>query len=597
MVEDTSGAYDPTVPAGGAWVGRPAPEAMSDEEKSYFANFPDLLCKEKSLLPGLVHDVGEGRLAAWESVSSDKLIAEDIVTEKQAALIEFRARRGPVSEHQRKARVAKLSRYFQNYEGKSFKFLPRRRDKSLVSPPGPEFFAESIKVLSTPEDVPMAVARHRKADEDHRNRLAQFGSRFTTLNGDFKWPGTFAFKSALAKAKMDERMAALESSDGRARRLLDKGAEVDRVDAPMEAEAPAPASTGIDYSRFTPTRRRNYSVVCWKKHPPVHSVRAPLYTAGKLGHVDAARLLLDKGAEVDRAEKDGRTPLYIACKKGHVNAAQLLLDRGAEVDRVVNGLTPLFAACERGRVDAARLLLDKGAEVDRADNYGRTLLSIVCYNGNVNTARLLLDRGARLNSDYMDIACKAGRIDVAKLLMERGVEIDHVDQDGSTMLHRACHTGDVKIAETLVKLGAAIDRGDNQGRTSLFIACERGTDEAARMLLREDAAVDQANNVGWTPLHVACKYGRVDLARLLLDSGAEVDRPDQKGHTPLYKACLEGHISAAKLLLERSADANRVRTTKMREFADFSPAIDALLPDDASDDDAPSGAMMVMAPP
>ena len=148
-----------------------------------------------------------------------------------------------------------------------------------------------------------------------------------------------------------------------------------------------------------------------------------------------------------------------------------------------------------------------------------------------------------------------------------------------------------------VKLGAAIDRGDNQGRTSLFIACERGTDEAARMLLREDAAVDQANNVGWTPLHVACKYGRVDLARLLLDSGAEVDRPDQKGHTPLYKACLEGHISAAKLLLERSADANRVRTTKMREFADFSPAIDALLPDDSSDDEAPSGAMMVMAPP
>ena len=65
----------------------------------------------------------------------------------------------------------------------------------------------------------------------------------------------------------------------------------------------------------------------------------------------------------------------------------------------------------------------------------------------------------------------------------------------------------------------------------------------------------------------------------------------------MYKACVEGHVSAAKLLLERGADANRVRTTKMREFADFSPAIDALLPDDASDDDAHSGAMMVMAPP
>ena len=134
---------------------------------------PRDLRSEMALLPGLVHDVGEGRLAAWESVSSDKLFAEDIVTEKQAALIEFRARRGPLSEHQRKARVAKLSRYFQKYEEESR--CPGPNSSRASSPPGPEFFAESIKVLSTPEDVPMAVARHRKADEDHHDRLAQFG--------------------------------------------------------------------------------------------------------------------------------------------------------------------------------------------------------------------------------------------------------------------------------------------------------------------------------------------------------------------------------------------------------------------------------------
>ena len=199
------------------------------------------------MLPGLVHDVGEGRLAAWDSVSSDKLFAEDVVTEKQAALIEFRARRGPLSERQRKARVAKLSRYFQKYEGKSFEFLPRRCEKSLVSPPGPEFFAESIKVLSTPEDIPMVVARHRKADEDHHDRLAQFGSRFTTLNGNFKWPGAFAFKSALAKAKMDEWY-----------------------------------------------ERKGYD-------PNWATNRVNLYDACKVGSVDVARRLLEKGATVERA--------------------------------------------------------------------------------------------------------------------------------------------------------------------------------------------------------------------------------------------------------------------------------------------------------
>ena len=48
------------------------------------------------------------------------------------------------------------------------------------------------------------------------------------------------------------------------------------------------------------------------------------------GHVDAARLLLDNGAEVDRAAEDGTTPLFIACYKGHVDVARLLLDKGAE---------------------------------------------------------------------------------------------------------------------------------------------------------------------------------------------------------------------------------------------------------------------------
>ena len=51
-------------------------------------------------------------------------------------------------------------------------------------------------------------------------------------------------------------------------------------------------------------------------------------TACKHGHVDAARLLLDNGAPVGRADKRGPTPLFIACGCGHVDAARLLLERG-----------------------------------------------------------------------------------------------------------------------------------------------------------------------------------------------------------------------------------------------------------------------------
>ena len=55
----------------------------------------------------------------------------------------------------------------------------------------------------------------------------------------------------------------------------------------------------------------------------------PLYIACDKGHVDAARLLLDKGAAVDRAREDGWTPLRIAKSKGHSAVVALLKEWGA----------------------------------------------------------------------------------------------------------------------------------------------------------------------------------------------------------------------------------------------------------------------------
>ena len=68
-------------------------------------------------------------------------------------------------------------------------------------------------------------------------------------------------------------------------------------------------------------------------------------------------LSLDKGAEVDRAEKDGVTPLYVSCKNGHFDAARLLLDNGAEVDRAnKDGATPMSIAKSWHRSSIVALL-------------------------------------------------------------------------------------------------------------------------------------------------------------------------------------------------------------------------------------------------
>ena len=103
------------------------------------------------------------------------------------------------------------------------------------------------------------------------------------------------------------------------------------------------------------------------------------------GHVDATRLLLDNGADARQAGFGNRMNAAVRrLREGPGRRGVLLLDKGAEVDRATkNGSTPLCFNV------AAWLLLDKGAEIDRRID-GAPLSA--CQNGHVDVAPL--DKGA-----------------------------------------------------------------------------------------------------------------------------------------------------------------------------------------------------------
>jgi ankyrin repeat protein len=55
----------------------------------------------------------------------------------------------------------------------------------------------------------------------------------------------------------------------------------------------------------------------------------PLIIASQNSHVEVARLLVDGGADVNKAQKDGWTPLVLARNFGHTAIVELLLEAGA----------------------------------------------------------------------------------------------------------------------------------------------------------------------------------------------------------------------------------------------------------------------------
>ena len=89
------------------------------------------------------------------------------------------------------------------------------------------------------------------------------------------------------------------------------------------------------------------------------NTRSPLLWSAERNWARLATVLLDEGADVDKATSSETTALYISCYRGHVGIARLLLERGADVNkaRTNDGATPLYISCQEGHVEIARLLL------------------------------------------------------------------------------------------------------------------------------------------------------------------------------------------------------------------------------------------------
>jgi ankyrin repeat protein len=129
-----------------------------------------------------------------------------------------------------------------------------------------------------------------------------------------------------------------------------------------------------------------------------------LHEAVRRGEVEAARLLLDYGADVNATTYDLREPLFLAVLSRKANVIKLLLDRGAEPDSFFTEDPPtaLHLAAHYGDVDAMEALLDRGANVDPRDFEGGTPLFRAVESGHLNAVELLLQRGANTRAWRVD---------------------------------------------------------------------------------------------------------------------------------------------------------------------------------------------------
>src|SRR5688572_3459627 len=155
-------------------------------------------------------------------------------------------------------------------------------------------------------------------------------------------------------------------------------------------------------------------------------------TATKVSNLEIMTTLLDAGAQVDGGY-EGVTPLMIACHLGHLEAARLLIKRGANVnaeavtpDQLKNKISPIKIAGGAKNMELVKLLWEAGVPGQKKP----TLLVDAARRGDTKAIAALLKEGADPNAEdpisrdfALEEAAEQSRPEAVKMLIEAGAKV------------------------------------------------------------------------------------------------------------------------------------------------------------------------------
>uniref|UniRef100_A0A674MY80 Notch receptor 2 n=1 Tax=Takifugu rubripes TaxID=31033 RepID=A0A674MY80_TAKRU len=201
--------------------------------------------------------------------------------------------------------------------------------------------------------------------------------------------------------------------------------------------------------------------------------------------------LISQGASlIAQTDRTGETALHLAARYARADAAKRLLDAGADPNAHDNmGRTPLHAAVAADAQGVFQILIrNRATELDSRMNDGTTPLILA----------------ARLAVEGM-----------VEELIHCHADINAVDDHGKSALHWAAAVNNVEATLVLLKNGANRDMQDNKEETPLFLAAREGSFEAAQVLLDHYSNRDITDHMDRLPRDTAQERMHHDIVRLL----------------------------------------------------------------------------------
>lgn len=306
-----------------------------------------------------------------------------------------------------------------------------------------------------------------------------------------------------------------------------------------------------------------------------------LLGAVDIGDFNMVKLLVENGFNVNQTHKrirDNYTPFLLAVKENKQDIALFLIEKGANVnarDKEGKGALHYKGAYKS---DLYKKIIQAGADLNIADMDGKKPYHV---------ARRYL-RGDQLKSFTTSVSTQQNNI-TQKAAPCNGIDFIKKDEKGQTALHTVA---DVQLAECFIRYGADLNALNIDGQPPLFTQLIMNQKDVYEILFsnfvktkivngeyKEPFHQDNFGNTllhymamnkdfsnipdyfsktnkniqnkkGITPLHYAMQYENKDFVRFLLnDKNTKLNIKDNQGRTPIFY--LKKYPSRGSYNLER----------------------------------------------
>lgn len=288
-----------------------------------------------------------------------------------------------------------------------------------------------------------------------------------------------------------------------------------------------------------------------------HKIALAVRAAYENDLVTLKRLVEKEGVDINALNEEKQGMLHAAANGGSTEALKYLLTRGADANLTdAQRLTPMFYATAAAdfQVEIAEALLRAGAKLDHVGENGSTLVMTM-------------------------VKTKGASAKATEWLLKKSVAVNAAASipDIAPLFH-ALNNNNLPLAKAHIAAGADMSALDHEGNNFLVYAMGTYKPEAVDMVLEaaQKQGVDLSRGVnrsGRTPLHVAANLinypnnpahmnaetrkllnDHMAITRKVLALNIPINTADNDGKTALHIAAAKGNEMLVPLLLGADAD-------------------------------------------